>query len=75
MAKASTEKPGGILGIWNKFSRIWSASVPDELSPCEFDCRKTECLQGDWERCRQRLEQVRMLSTARAAERENPPDV
>ncbi len=28
--------------------------VPDEIAVCEFDCRKTECLMGNWMRCERR---------------------
>jgi hypothetical protein len=27
----------------------------DDLDVCEFDCHKTECVQGDWETCERRL--------------------
>jgi hypothetical protein len=30
-------------------------SSPDDMDVCEFDCRKTECLQGDWVTCERRL--------------------
>jgi hypothetical protein len=29
--------------------------VPEEFAVCEFDCRKTECLTGDWSQCERRL--------------------
>jgi hypothetical protein len=30
--------------------------VPDDLAVCEFDCRKPQCTQGDWENCQRRLQ-------------------
>ena len=30
--------------------------IPEELSVCIFDCRKSECPIGDWEKCRHRLQ-------------------
>ena len=29
--------------------------VPEEIAACEFECRRTECKQGDWETCERRL--------------------
>lgn len=31
------------------------SEVPEEIAVCEFDCRRTECLQGDWAKCERRL--------------------
>ena len=28
--------------------------VPEDVAVCEFECRKTTCLQGDWEACERR---------------------
>ncbi len=30
-------------------------TVPNDIALCEFDCRKTECSFGEWERCARRL--------------------
>ncbi|NNJ94522.1 MAG: hypothetical protein HKP57_07250 [Halobacteria archaeon] len=32
-----------------------ATKVPDEIAVCEFDCRRTECLHGDWAKCERRL--------------------
>jgi len=32
--------------------------TPEDLSACEFDCRRYECLHGDWERCERRLQSM-----------------
>ena len=32
-----------------------ATEVPEEIAVCEFDCRRTECLHEDWERCERRL--------------------
>jgi hypothetical protein len=29
--------------------------APSEISACEFECRKLECRDGDWETCAHRL--------------------
>lgn len=31
------------------------SSVPEGIAVCEFDCTKTECIQGDWNQCERRL--------------------
>ncbi|MGB7934382.1 MAG: hypothetical protein WCH04_19580 [Gammaproteobacteria bacterium] len=28
--------------------------VPEEMAACEFECRKTDCLMGDWLKCERR---------------------
>lgn len=33
-----------------------AVEIPEELSVCVFECRKSECQMGDWEKCEQRLE-------------------
>ncbi len=32
-----------------------SQDVPDNIARCEFDCRKLECRQNEWETCKKRL--------------------
>jgi hypothetical protein len=32
--------------------------VPEEISACEFDCRKRECRMGDWSKCVRRQQAV-----------------
>jgi hypothetical protein len=47
------------LGLLAKFLRLLRqqsvADVPLELELCEFDCRKPQCLKGEWEHCQRRL--------------------
>jgi hypothetical protein len=33
--------------------------VPEDIAACEFECRKIECRQGDWETCENRLRGMR----------------
>lgn len=42
------------FGRWLK--RAVVQDVPDEVALCEFDCRKKQCLRGDWSTCERRLE-------------------
>jgi len=41
------------------FKAFWTRNfvqeTPVELSRCEFGCRSTNCLQGEWENCKNRL--------------------
>jgi hypothetical protein len=32
--------------------------VPEDIALCEFDCRKSQCLMGEWENCERRLERL-----------------
>jgi curli biogenesis system outer membrane secretion channel CsgG len=29
--------------------------VPDDIAVCEYDCRKPQCVMGEWETCDRRL--------------------
>lgn len=29
--------------------------VPEQIAPCEFDCRSPKCSVGEWETCERRL--------------------
>ena len=32
--------------------------VPEDIAVCEFDCRKGQCIQGEWEFCDRRLKRA-----------------
>jgi hypothetical protein len=32
--------------------------VPEDQALCEFDCRKQQCLRGEWQQCERRLNQA-----------------
>jgi len=36
---------------------FWS-EVPEEDALCEFDCRKPQCHEGEWESCARRLQRA-----------------
>lgn len=65
MNEASEKKPGLLRRIGSALSRRWVARVPDEVSCCEFDCRRVECVGGDWERCKLRLDYAERLRERR----------
>jgi hypothetical protein len=33
--------------------------VPEGIGLCEYDCRKGQCSQGEWETCERRLNRAR----------------
>jgi hypothetical protein len=37
----------------------WIQDVPEDIAACEFECRRLECRQGDWETCENRLRSMR----------------
>ncbi len=46
----------------NRLRTVWrwllgqiSRDVPVENALCEFDCRKPQCFEGEWENCMRRL--------------------
>jgi hypothetical protein len=54
----------GKLRLWLKGQIV--GDVPPELSLCEFDCRKTECLLDEWEHCQNRLSYLAMQAHSSA---------
>jgi hypothetical protein len=43
-----------MLGTFFNWLSKLIPEVPEELAACEFECRKTECLMGDWLKCERR---------------------
>jgi len=41
--------------------------VPEDIALCEFDCRKGQCLFGEWESCERRLEDLQDLRRWKAS--------
>jgi hypothetical protein len=46
----------------NSFHRLWQFvkrqivdDAPEEIAICQFDCRKGQCLQDEWETCNRRI--------------------
>lgn len=49
-------------GKVSRFRRLWQVvkrqivdDAPEDLAICEFDCRKGQCLQDEWETCVRRI--------------------
>jgi hypothetical protein len=70
MTSVSTKKTGFILRIGDPLSSIWIGRVPDEVSYCDYECRKTQCHSGDWERCELRLVYSKQLREERSQTRQ-----
>jgi hypothetical protein len=55
------------LWLWTKGQIV--SDVPEDIATCEFDCRKPQCTQGEWETCSRRLTRAageRMPGSAQA---------
>jgi hypothetical protein len=42
--------------IWDWLRRQFVDEVPEDDALCEFDCRKPQCNEGEWEVCPRRLQ-------------------
>jgi len=40
-----------MIGAFLRWLATLISEVPEEISACEFDCRKRECRMGDWSQC------------------------
>jgi hypothetical protein len=47
--------PGPLQQLWERLLGQWVAPVPAEIAVCEFDCRKNQCLHGEWASCERRV--------------------
>lgn len=41
--------------VWGWVAGQFFREVPSEDALCEFDCRKPQCHEGEWENCMRRL--------------------
>jgi hypothetical protein len=44
--------------IWDWIAGQFIRDVPQDNALCEFDCRKPQCHQGEWETCTRRLQRA-----------------
>ena len=47
-----------IRNIWKWVARQIARDVPEDDALCEFDCRKPQCLEGEWGTCMRRLQRA-----------------
>jgi hypothetical protein len=53
------KQKGRIYQLRQWFKTRLIQNVPEEIAACEFECRRTDCLQGEWETCPNRLRGIR----------------
>ena len=44
-----------LQNIWDWVQGQFVAEVPGDDALCEFDCRKPQCSEGEWENCTRRF--------------------
>jgi len=44
-----------LRSVWIWVAEQFARDVPTEDALCEFDCRKPQCYEGEWENCMRRL--------------------
>jgi hypothetical protein len=44
--------------IWDWVAGQFISEVPEDEALCEFDCRKPQCREGEWESCVRRLQRA-----------------
>lgn len=44
-----------LQNIWKRVEGQTVGEVPRDIALCEFDCRKPQCREGEWENCIRRL--------------------
>jgi hypothetical protein len=47
-----------LRNIWNWVAGQVIGEVPEDDAPCEYDCRKLQCTEGEWETCERRLQRA-----------------
>jgi len=55
MTAAGSNRAGSLTRLWQWFKDQWIREVPEDLAPCEFDCHKAQCFEGEWDTCQRRL--------------------
>jgi len=45
-----------LRNIWEWVQGQFVSEVPEDDALCEFDCRKPQCIEGEWENCTRRLQ-------------------
>jgi len=44
-----------MAGFWERMKAEFVQEVPEEIAFCEFNCRKEQCTEADWQTCPLRL--------------------
>jgi hypothetical protein len=59
-----TQRTGFAARVLNWLIRRISTEVPPAIALCEYDCRKGQCLQGEFEHCERRLASMERLKAS-----------
>jgi hypothetical protein len=54
-----------VPSLLSKLASQLVQDVPQEDALCEFDCRKRQCLAGEWESCPRRLNYLKTRSRSK----------
>jgi hypothetical protein len=53
---ADSEKVNGFLRrLWSRLHGSWVSDVPAQIAICEFECRKDQCMNNEWDSCEHRM--------------------
>ncbi|MGA9056015.1 MAG: hypothetical protein WB763_05825 [Terriglobia bacterium] len=47
-----------LQNIWDWVQGQFVGWVPEDDALCEFDCRKPQCMESEWENCTRRLQRA-----------------
>lgn len=73
MGSKRKERGGSFEKLWRWITRRISKRVPDAVSVCEFDCRETDCVLENWEKCEYRTNFPRAAGSG-DGDRSPPPE-
>lgn len=54
MTEVGKKAPGQLAWFIRRIKDQLVRDVPDEVAVCEFDCKKNQCLDGEWISCERR---------------------
>ncbi len=55
MAEERSKIKASLTRLWQWVKDQIVQEVPEDIEVCEFDCRKKQCVTGEWESCDRRL--------------------
>ena len=56
---AQTETRTSLLGnLWQWVENKLIQDVPESIAECEFECRRLECRQEEWETCEKKMRHI-----------------
>ena len=67
MSEPFTRRLGLFAKFWRRLGQQFGADVPLDIALCEYDCRKPQCLQGEWADCQRRLRFIEKTKALAAA--------